>query len=170
MQIGLALIPTVISVCAFSLSLYTWRERKVQDRRDLFLKFHERLIDIELQRGRRILMQKVNSVEDAAKLAREAPSDYEIVNRALAMFDIAALYIERNYIDQQLFLEEWGYTYAGTWGRAQFFIAERLARQAPNTWSAWPHFQSFGRYASQWVQQQSPASVSSTASSLAPDA
>jgi hypothetical protein len=148
MRVAVSLIPIVIACAAFVFSLFTWRERKARDQRDLFLRFHERLIDIDLQRGRRILLQNVHSVEDAEKF----------VNRALAMFDIAALYVERGYIDRQLFLEEWGYTYAGVWDSGQHFIAERLNRQASNTWSAWPHFQSFGKQAAEWVQRDSKVS------------
>jgi len=42
-------IPIVISVAAFVFSMFTWRDRKLNDKRDLFLRMHERLIDLDLQ-------------------------------------------------------------------------------------------------------------------------
>jgi hypothetical protein len=145
---GLNVVTSVISIAiacsAFAFSLFTWRERRSQDQRDLLLRVHERLIDIELQRGRRILYQRVNSVEDAAALFRESPDDYDLANRALAMMDMVALYVESNYIDRQVFLKEWGPTYARVWESGQHFVAERVSRQARYPWPAWPHFQLLG--------------------------
>jgi hypothetical protein len=69
---------------------------------------HERLIDDEVQRGRRILTHQVHSSEEIEKLVRERGRDYEMVSRTLSMLDVAALYVERGYIDKQLFMEEWG--------------------------------------------------------------
>src|SRR6185437_15728065 len=97
---------------AFAFSVFTWRERKVKDQRDLFLRVHERLVDVDLQRGRRIIYQDVNSVQDVQHLMRERPGDYDTANRALAVLDIAALYVERGYLDEQLFMQEWGLAYA----------------------------------------------------------
>jgi len=52
------------------------------------------------------LFQEVKSLEDAQKLFQDRRTDSELVNRALAMLDIAALYVERGYIDRNLFLAE----------------------------------------------------------------
>jgi hypothetical protein len=154
MDIASAAIPIVISCGAFAFSIFTWRERRNQDQRDLFLKMHERLIDVDLQRGRRILAENIHSVKDAEALLRGSPADYELANRALAMFDIFALYAERGYVDRKLVLEEWGYTLANTWACGQYLIAERLNRHRPNTWSAWPHFQKLGKLADEWVSSE----------------
>jgi hypothetical protein len=153
---GLMVVTAVISVAlsctAFAFSLFTWRERKTKDQRDLFLKIHERLIDIELQRGRRVLYQRVNSVEDAEALFRESIDEYDLANRALAMMDLAALYVAQKSIDRQAFLEAWGPTYAHAWKSGQHFIAERINRQgAIKAWPAWPHFQLLGKQCAETV-------------------
>jgi hypothetical protein len=82
-----------ISLLAFCFGIFSWLEHKRQDKRDLFLKINERLAEIDLQRGRRILYRDVNSKEDAKALLDKRPDDYDLANRALAMLDIAALYV-----------------------------------------------------------------------------
>ena len=147
----IALVPIVIACAAFAFSVFTWQERAAKDRRDLFLKLHERLNDIDLQRGRRILAERIKSIEDAATLLHDSPNDYELVFRALAMYDVAALYAERGYIDRKLFLEDWDGSYARAWEHGQHVIAERLNRLTPNSWSDWPHFQRLGRLSTERI-------------------
>ena len=110
-MILIPVISIIVSCGAFIFSLYTWRERVVQDQRDLFLRLHERLLDVELQHGRRILFREVNSIADARNLFQNNPERYDLANMALAMLDTAALYVEGRYIDGNLFMQEWGYTY-----------------------------------------------------------
>jgi hypothetical protein len=141
MRLVYALIPIVISCAAFAFSVFTWRERKAQDQRDLFLRIHERLVDVDLQRGRRVLFQMVQSIEDARALFQDRREDSDLANRALAMLDMAALYVERGYIDRDLFVQEWGFAYASILENARYFIAERASRAVRPTVRSWPHFQ-----------------------------
>jgi hypothetical protein len=140
-----------ISLVALSVAVATLLTKRKQDRRDLFLKMHERLIDPDLQNGRRILRECIKSVEDAEKMRLGDPESYRLVGRALAMFDILGCYVRRGYIDEQLVLEEWGRTYAGSWDHGRHVVAERAERES-ETWSAWPHLQSFGETAAQWAK------------------
>jgi hypothetical protein len=134
-------IPIVISVVAFALSVFTWRERRQNDRRDLFLQLHERLVDRDVSRGMRILGRLMRSPEEAKNLFNDRPEDYEQIRRALSMLDLAAFYVERGYIGKSLFIEEWGAVYSNLLEGAMLFIAEReRSGQAYNEWS-WPHFQ-----------------------------
>jgi hypothetical protein len=136
----ITIISIVLSSAAFLFSVFTWRERKSQDQRDLFLKMHERLIDIDLQRGRRILTQTINSAKDASALFRDSPDQYDLANRALAMLDVAALYVECGYIDKSLFIREWGSVYSHIRDSALYFIADREARNTVSSNWSWPHF------------------------------
>jgi hypothetical protein len=142
------ILSILISCGAFIFSLYAWRERVVKDQRDLFLRIHERLLDVELQHGRRIMFREVNSVEDAKRLFREKPEHYDLANMALAMLDTAALYVERRYIDGELYMEEWGYTYKNILEHAQYFLVEREERNAVPNPRPWRHFFSFAIEAS----------------------
>jgi hypothetical protein len=139
----ISVISIVLSSAAFLFGVFTWRERKSQDQRDLFLKVHERLIDIDLQRGRRILAQAIHSAKDAAALFRDSPDQYDLANRALAMLDVAALYVERGYIDKSLFVGEWGSVYGRIRDPARYFIADREERDSIYSLRPWPHFQAF---------------------------
>ena len=142
-------ITILISCSALVFSLYTWRERIVQDQRDLFLRLHERLLDVELQHGRRILFRQVNSVEDAKILFRDRAEHYDLANMALAMLDTAALYVEHGYIDGELYMKEWGYTYKNILEHAQYFLAEREERNAAPNPRPWGHFFSFANQAAE---------------------
>lgn len=62
----------------------------------------------DLQRGRRVLFQMVQSIEDAQALFQDRREDSDLANRALAMLDVAALYVERGYIDRDLFVSRMG--------------------------------------------------------------
>jgi hypothetical protein len=137
------IISIIISCGAFTLGLYTWRERVAQDRRDLYLRLHERLLDVELQHGRRILFRQVNSSKDAANLFRDKPELYDLANMALAMLDTAALYVERGYVDAELYMKEWGFTYKAIMEHARYFLAERIERNAAPNPQPWVHFFSF---------------------------
>jgi hypothetical protein len=148
-----------VSLAAFIFSVINWRERKRQDRRDLYLKIHERLVDINLQRGRRIIYRDVHSAEDAEALLREKPEDYDLANRALAMLDVAALYEEQGYIDGELFMREWGPVYARIRENSGYFIAERTARSVAPVDPAWPHFQSLARRATAPVQTENRQAI-----------
>lgn len=120
--------------------MFTWRERKSNDQRDIFLRIHERLIDLDLQQGRRILA-RIHSSEDARDLLENRPGDYHLASRALAMLDVAGLYVEQGYVDKSLFIQEWGSVYSALHEGPMKLIAERAVRgPSYHTWS-WPHFQ-----------------------------
>jgi hypothetical protein len=64
-----------------------------------------------------------------------------LFSRALAMLDVAGLYVEQDYIDKPLFIQEWGSVYSALQEGLTQLIAERGVRDpAYHTWS-WPHFQ-----------------------------
>jgi hypothetical protein len=149
---AVAIVSLVISLAALSVSVVTLLTKQRQDRRDLFLKMHERLVDPDLQQGRRILRERIKSVEDAQAMRKEDQVSYQLVGRALAMFDILGGYVLRKYVDEELVLEEWGHTYAGSWASGRYVILERTASERERlTWSAWPHLQAFGKRASAWA-------------------
>lgn len=166
------IISILISCGAFVLSIYTWRERIVKDQRDLFLRLHERLLDVELQHGRRILFRQVNSVEDARSLFQDKPDFYDLANMALAMLDTAALYVERKYIDGELFMQEWGYTYKNILEHARYFLDERIERNAAPNPHPWRHFFHFATQATlhEWPDSAGNYLGSPSGSELQPPA
>lgn len=138
-----AVLPVAISLVALIVSGLTYRDRRQQDRRDLFLKLHERLLEPELQRGRRLLHTKARTVRDVEALRDSSPDEYDLVNRAVAMSDVAAMYVARGYVDRDDFVGEWGVAYGRLWLAAEAFLEVRL--RYPGGEAGWPHFRSLGR-------------------------
>jgi hypothetical protein len=141
-------IPTVISIAAFLFALVNFLVTLIRDRRRLFLSMHERLIDPDLQRGRRLLVNEVHSVEDVQVVRERSEDDYQLMNRALAMFDIFGMYVRRRYISRKLAFEEWGHTFAKVAEHGQYFIDHRAQSQG---WQSWPNLRQVGSEARSWV-------------------
>lgn len=142
-------LPIVVSMAALCVSLATFLFNRSRDRRDLFLKFHEKLIEPDLQKGRAILYASVNTVQDAESLRSTRPDDYALVNRALSMFDVLGIYVYRRYVDKDVVLEEWGPTLAKAWQCGQHFVEHRAQNQG---FRVWPNLRRLGDEAQEYTK------------------
>jgi hypothetical protein len=133
---ALTTLALFVSAGAFVLGVVNYRRARKLDKRDLFLKIHERLIDPDVVAGRRILYALRSKEQAAALVYRE--DDMTKVYRALAMFDVLALYAENGWIDEQTVLDEWGHSLRNSVDPAEYFIA---ARYETVRWHSWPHYQ-----------------------------
>jgi hypothetical protein len=151
-----SLMTIVISIFALVFSaftwVWTWRERQGKDQRDLFLQVYERLINKDIQRGRRILRQTVHSVNDAKTLLEDEPEDYDLANTAIAMLDVAALYVYQGYIDRELFMKKWARVYARCLDSGRHFLREREIRDPFVSAGEWQHFLDLGEEAIAWLE------------------
>lgn len=96
-QVALAAAALVLSLVALIVSA-----RK--SKRDAFLGIHDKLTALDIQEGRKILFNKVNSPEDAAELMKAENSDeYDKVNRAMAMYDVLGFYVYRRFVRKSWF-------------------------------------------------------------------
>lgn len=129
-----------ISTVAVGLSLYSLLFTRVRDRKDVFLKMHERLLDPDLFQGRQLLFENISAVDDVIVLKRENGEGYRAINRSLAMLDVFALYAERGYVDKNLVLSEWGWVYVMVWRHGQHFARIRSSDLSLPT-APWPHLQ-----------------------------
>lgn len=86
--------------------------------------------------GRRLLYALRSKEEAAALVYRE--DDMTKVYRALAMFDVLALYAENGWIHERTVLDEWGHSLRNSIEPAEYFIA---ARYETVRWHSWPHYQ-----------------------------
>lgn len=141
-------IALTISVAAFGFSLLSYFQQRSKDRRDLFLSIHQTLIEPDLQQGRRLLNASTHDIDSIHALHEADPAGYQQINRALAMFDIFSMYVNRKYVNENLALEEWGHTVAHTWVNAQPFIA---ARERRDGYLPWAGLRSFGPRAVEWA-------------------
>lgn len=135
---GFAWIPVGISLVAVVISVYSVLLGRARDSRDLFLRMHERMVDPDLFRGRQVLFEKIGSADDVTRLRQDRIEDFYVVNRALSILDVFALYAHRGYIDKQLVLNEWGPIYVLSWRHGQYFAAVRRA-DLGIAGAPWPH-------------------------------
>jgi hypothetical protein len=153
MELVRVLGPTIVALIAVLISGYSLMSTKRQNRRSVFLDMHARMLDPEIFRGRRILLEKINSLEDARTLRKEQPNEYELVNRALAMLEVLACYVHRGYLDRDLVLDEWGYLYADAWTHGRHFLLARHEDLGHDR-LPWPHLRIFGPATVAWSRDR----------------
>lgn len=143
---ALAIFAAILSFAAFAFSLTTFFLQRAKDRRDLFLTIHQTLIAPELQEGRRKL--HALGKHQIATVHLDDPDGYQQINRALAMFDIFAMYVKRKYISEDLALKEWGHSLSLTWEKAEPFIE---ARRQHSGYRPWPSLRVLAQKATIWA-------------------
>jgi hypothetical protein len=146
-------IPLGVSGTALAISMYAAVSTRRRDRRDLYLKMQQHLIEPEQLEGRRLLFAKVQSVDGVRHLREERQDDYDKINRSLSTLEQFGSYVNNGWISRSLVLREWGHTYAAVWSRAGYFVEDREAWQE-SRWSGWPHLRSFGDEATEWVEHR----------------
>lgn len=105
------------------------------DKRDLFLRMHEALLDPSVVAGRRALYRLTD--EHRISALEHDEETLTLVYRALATFDVLGLYAERGWIDENTVLDEWGNSLTRSIEPAQRFIA---GRYKTIQWHSWPHY------------------------------
>ncbi|MET8909948.1 hypothetical protein [Micromonospora sp. NPDC004551] len=153
----------LISIAALAFTGLSYKDRRGQDRRDLFLKLHERLVEADLQRGRRLLFTRAQTVESVQRMRDEEPDNFDLINRAVAMLDVAGLYVARKYVDKQDFLAEWGGVYTQAWLSADAFLTVRLGEPRDGR-EGWPHFRALGAEAAAALGRPDPTPTPDRAS------
>ena len=145
-----AIIALSISVASFGFSLLNNYQQRQQDKRDMFIKMHEALLDPDLQRGRRILNSKFRTAAEFDSMQDQSPDEYQLINRCLAMFDVFAMYVDHKFIDEELVLKEWGHTIARTWEHAEPFLDARSDREH---YRPWANLRSLAPRAIKWAEE-----------------
>jgi hypothetical protein len=95
-------LPIVVSLVALTISVLSYRQRRVSEKRELFLRVNDTLVSLDMQRGRELLAEVAD--EDAWWEVRTREVR-EQINRSLAQFDVMALYVEKKYLDADTVLE-----------------------------------------------------------------
>lgn len=147
MDAVLPILSLIVAIMAALFAAYTWKAGKRQNRRDLFLALHQRLSEPDAFRGRRLLSDEINSVEDALEMRRNRPEDWRQVVSAVSYFDMLALYVKRDYVDRSLVMEELGSIFARAWEHGSYVLD---ARQKDLHWRPWLNFEQFGNEALAW--------------------
>jgi hypothetical protein len=136
----------------FLLSVYAVYRSTRLNKRDLFLTLHEKLSTPEQVCARQTLRQ-IKSPDHAQKMRRRDEGSLGDAVSALAMLDILGLYVERNYVNRDLVLSEWGWVITELSPHADHVIEERR-RAGLSVRRQWPHFRGLALEAFAWRDRQ----------------
>jgi hypothetical protein len=97
-------LSAILSAAAVTISISTFAASRRRDRRDLFLRVHERLVTTEQQESRRL----IHELGEQGKRVEDYTDDERArVNNALAAFNVLGIYYKRRYIRRKDVLEFW---------------------------------------------------------------
>lgn len=150
----LTILALVVSAGALALGVVNFQRARRLDKRDLFLRMHEALLDPAVVAGRRALYDLRDTGQAAALVYKEETLTQ--VYRALAMFDVLALYVENGWIDEATVLDEWGNSLRRSIEPAEHFIA---ARYQTIQWHSWPHYRALAEKARRQAMKEPKSAV-----------
>ncbi|BCW41957.1 hypothetical protein StoSoilB3_34920 [Arthrobacter sp. StoSoilB3] len=128
-----------VTTLALFVSIAAFVHNRRKSTRDAFLAIHEKMFDLEIQEGRGILFEKISTLDDAKRMRKEDPESFRKVNRAIAMWDVLAMYVNRGYLPKQIVMEEWGRNLAKYRKRVLIFGEVRGKR--------WEHYEKLSKEA-----------------------
>lgn len=97
-----------VTTLALFVSIAAFVHNRSKATRDAFLAIHEKMFDLDIQEGRGILYNEIKNLDDVKKLKKNDYEGFRKVNRAIAMWDVLAMYVSHGYLPKQMVLEEWG--------------------------------------------------------------
>lgn len=92
-----------VGTFAVGLSFATVVMNRRQRQQDMYLRVHETLIDVQMQRGRRALYR---CGQDGA-LPPEDSDDFALISRTLSVHNAVAIYVRRGIVPRRWVLAEW---------------------------------------------------------------
>lgn len=137
-----------ISAAAFAVSLSTFLTNRRRDKRDLFLRVHERLAAVDQQQGRKFLYEMREQRKSVAELTKE---EREVIDHALSMLNVACFYFMRRYISRKDLKRQWALSIVRTVNAAEPYMAYRDAQRGTQTW---PDLLRFTSEAREYVQKE----------------
>ena len=129
-------VSAFLALCALALGIVNFRRAQTLDKRDLFLRLHETLVEPEAVAGRRALYS-IKTSKDAELACMNEKTSSQIY-RALAMFDVLALYVESHWVDEKTALKEWSNSLTRSREPAALWLEQRYMDVQ---WHSWPHYQ-----------------------------
>ncbi|WP_304450848.1 hypothetical protein [Nocardiopsis sp. YSL2] len=129
--IGAIIAALIGAIAAISVFVADILIRKHSDRRNLLLKIHEEMTEIENQRGRRILIKLLEENKHTRRLEEK---DREMVNKSLSLIDIMGYYCRKGYIEESEVLTLWGASFQRILPKAEEFARQMDAEKGEVTW------------------------------------
>jgi hypothetical protein len=125
------LVGIVIAVIAVMLSLLAVLLQRRQQRHTAFQQIQDVLMTADHQRGRWLLWDAAAT----GKLPEIGSSDYYLINRALGMLNLLALYTQQGLVPRRWVLELWHHPLAQMDSAVSLMMRERVAVAG---WRPWP--------------------------------
>jgi len=132
------LVSSLIGVGAIGLTTYTIVQTRRQRRLDAFTSMHSLLIAEESQRGRRMVYAAASS----GSWPERNSSEWDAMNRALALLETLAMYRDKKIVDRTLAMESWYHAFRRIRGPAEQFINIRA-----DDYPIWPYLRAMFREA-----------------------
>ena len=148
---ALSTIFTVLSPAAVVGGVALWRTHRV-DQRNLLLRVHERLIDPEMQQGRRLLHRHAeDGVAWWDATEPDLEQDRDKINASLAFFDTVGWYVKRKHIKADDLLALWAVPIQRAWRRSKHpYVMYRREREG---WDCWPFFEFLADRSEQYLRE-----------------
>lgn len=127
-QVAAALVTGI----ALLFTAATFRFAAAKNKRDLFVKLHESLIEPEVQDGRRILAR----TKRYADVVFMKSSDRKAVNRALSLYETLAIYVLNGNVYEKEALRVWDWPIWNMRQRIGWFVD---AREEEDLYRSWPN-------------------------------
>lgn len=143
-----AVVSVIISIVAVAFSLIVFFDNQRKDRRDVFLRMHQLLIEDDLIRGRYLIFRKITDETSVQQLTEE---EYRDINRALSTYNALGLYMANGYVRERDVMDMWAQPIFRAWRTAQPLIVQRERLQG---YKPWKYFDSLGRKAEQELTRQ----------------
>ncbi|WP_152513454.1 hypothetical protein [Nocardiopsis baichengensis] len=130
----LSLIAIITSIAAAATSILAFIYSRKIDKRELFLRLHHQMTQLDAQKGRRLLHQ--------AKKRGRMPIDKErdLINHAMALLDIVGFYQEKGHIKEREVMKLWGATFLQLEEAGKWFIKRRTIEENRHGQDLWPFF------------------------------
>lgn len=136
----------VLTAVAVLLSFLAFYNSRRLDKRDLFLKMHENLLQELPMAGRRALGH-ITDRDHAALSVGNAQESTEVY-RALAGFDVLGLYVERGWVNERTVLEEWADSLSKYRQPKTLWVE---ARYPGKQFHSWPHYDDLAARATDYL-------------------
>lgn len=141
------LLTALIGLIAVGFTTYTIVQSREQRRLDAFSRMHDLLITEDSQRGRRMLYDAANS---GSWPERNSP-EWDQMNRALAMLDTLAIYIDKKIVDRELAMDTWAARFAESGSLQNIFMRLRA-----DDYLMWPFMRAMFREAETYRYRNPP--------------
>ena len=142
----------VVAGVALAVSLFAYFAGRWRDRRDLFLRVHERLAAADLQEGRRLIHELLR--DQQRKVGELEPRQRDLINYTLSNLNVACFYYRRRYVRRKDMKEMWGRPLVDAFNSAGPFLEFRDRENGGVP--IWPDLRAFVEDARKHQQAQLP--------------